>query len=168
MQFSSVQFSCSVVSDSLRPHELQHTRLPCPSPTPGSYTNSCLLSGWCHPTISSFVIPLFSCPQSFPASGSFPMSQFSQSCLTLSNPLHCSCLENPRDGWPWWAALYGVAQSWTRLKWLTAAAVLLIRWPKYWSFSFSWNWLHQAIVKCFGIILERQFPMQNWTKCICN
>ena len=75
MQFSSVQFSCSVVSDSLRPHELQHTRLPCPSPTPGSYTNSCLLSGWCHPTISSFVIPLFSCPQSFPASGSFPMSQ---------------------------------------------------------------------------------------------
>ena len=67
------QFS-SVVSDSLRPHESQRTRPPCLSPTPGVYSNSCPLSQWCHPTISSSVIP-FSCPQSFPASGSFPMSQ---------------------------------------------------------------------------------------------
>ena len=72
---SSVQFSCSVVSHSLRPHELQHARPPCPSPTPGLHPNPCPLSRWCHPTISSSVIP-FSCPQSFPASGSFPMSQF--------------------------------------------------------------------------------------------
>ena len=72
--FSSVQFSCSVVSDSLWPHELQHTRSPCPSPTPGAYPNSCPLSRWCHPTISSSVIP-FSCLQSCPASGSFQMSQ---------------------------------------------------------------------------------------------
>ena len=69
------QFSCSVVSDSLRPHEPQHARPPCPSPTPGVYPNPCPLSRWCHPTISSSVIPFSSCRQSFPASGSFPMSQ---------------------------------------------------------------------------------------------
>src|SRR5574337_634108 len=74
--FSSVQFSCSVVSDSLQPHGLLHTRPPCPSPTPGVYSNSCPLSWCCHPTISSSVIPFSSCLQSFPASGSFQMSQF--------------------------------------------------------------------------------------------
>ena len=74
--WSSVQFSCSVVSDSLRLHGLQHTKLPCPSPTPGVYSNSCPLSWWCHPTISSSVIPFSSCPQSLPASEAFPMSQF--------------------------------------------------------------------------------------------
>ena len=74
-RISSVQFSHSVMSDSLRPHGLQHARPPCPSPTPGVNSNSCPLSQWCHPTISSSVVP-FSCPQSFPASGSFPMSQF--------------------------------------------------------------------------------------------
>ena len=73
--FSSVQFSRSVVSNSLWPHGLQHARPPCPSPTPGIYPNSCPLSRWCHPTISSSVIPFSSCLQSFPASGSFPMSQ---------------------------------------------------------------------------------------------
>ena len=72
----SVQFSRSVVSDSLQPHGLQHTRLPCPSPTPGVHPNPCPLSWWCHPTISSSVIPFSSCLQSFPASGSFQMSQF--------------------------------------------------------------------------------------------
>ena len=77
------------MSDSLWPHGLQHAKLPCPSPTPGACSNSCPLSRWCHPTISSSVAP-FSCPQSFPALGSFQMSQF-----------------------------------------------LCIRWPKYWSFSFS-------------------------------
>ena len=69
----SVQFSCSVMSDSLWPHEPQHTRPPCPSPTPGVYPNLCPLSQWCHPTISSSVVPLSSCPQSFPASGFFPV-----------------------------------------------------------------------------------------------
>ena len=72
----SVQFSRSVVSDSLQTHEPQHTRPPCPSPTPGVYPNSCSLSCWCHPTISSSVVPFSSCLQSFPASGSFQMSQF--------------------------------------------------------------------------------------------
>ena len=75
----SVQFSHSVVSNSLRPHELQHTRPPCPSPTAGVYPNPCPLSWWCHPTISSSVILFSSCPQSFPASGSFQMNQLSTS-----------------------------------------------------------------------------------------
>ena len=71
----SVQFSRSVMSDSLQPHGMQHARPPCPTPAPGVYPNSCPLSRWCHPTISSSVIPFSSCPQSFPASGSFQMSQ---------------------------------------------------------------------------------------------
>ena len=73
--FSSVQFSCSVVSDSLQTHGLQHARPPCPTPTLGVYSNSCPLSQWCHPAISSSVIPFSSCLQSLPVSGSFPMSQ---------------------------------------------------------------------------------------------
>ena len=85
---SSIQVSHSVLSGSLWPHELQHARLPCSSPTPGAYSNSCSLSRWCHPAILSSVVPFSSCLQSFLASGSFPMS-------------------------------------------------LCIRWPKYWSFSFS-------------------------------
>ena len=71
----SVQFSHSVVSDSLRPHELQHARPPCPSPTPGVHSDSRASSRWCHPAISSSVVPFSSCPQSLPASESFPMSQ---------------------------------------------------------------------------------------------
>ena len=86
----SVQFSCSVVSDSLQPHGLQHTRLPCPSPTPRAYSNSCTLSWWCHPSNLSSVIPFSSRFQSFP------------SIRVFSNE-----------------------------------SVLRIRWPKYWSFSFS-------------------------------
>ena len=73
--FSSIQFSHSVVSDSLWPHESQHTRPPCPSPTPGIYPNSRPLSWWCHPTVSSSVVPFSSCPHSFPTSGSFAMRQ---------------------------------------------------------------------------------------------
>ena len=72
---STFQFSRSVVSDSLRPHESQHARPPCPSPTPRVHSNSCLSSQWCHPAVASSVIPFSSCPQSLPASGSFPMSQ---------------------------------------------------------------------------------------------
>ena len=75
VKISSVQLSCSVVSDSLRPHELQHARPPCPSPTPGVYSNTCLSSRWCHPAISSSVVPFSSCPQSLPAPESFPVSQ---------------------------------------------------------------------------------------------
>ena len=83
--FFFVQFSRSVVSDSLRPHGLQHTRLPCPSATPRAYSNSCPSSQWCHPTISSSIVPFFSCLQSFLASGSFTMSQ-----LFISGPKYWS------------------------------------------------------------------------------
>ena len=97
---SSVQFSRSVVSNSLRPHGLQHTRLPCPSPTPGAYTNSCSLSQWCHPIISPSVFPFSSHLQSFPTSGSFPMSQPStsgvQSIRTLAS---ASVLPVTIQGW---------------------------------------------------------------------
>ena len=72
--FSSVQFSRSVMSDSLWPHKLQHANISCPSSAPGAYSRSCPLSQWCHPTLSSSVTPLSSCPQSFPESGSFRMS----------------------------------------------------------------------------------------------
>ena len=75
INYSSVQFSCSVVSDSLWPHESQHARAPCPSPTPRVHSDSCPSSQWCHPAIPSSVIPFFSCPQSLPASESFPVSQ---------------------------------------------------------------------------------------------
>ena len=81
MSFSSVQFSRSDMSDSLRPHESHHARPPCPSPTPGVYSNSCPSSRWCHPTISSSVVPFSSCSQSVPASGSF-----SNELTTRSNP----------------------------------------------------------------------------------
>ena len=76
------------MSDSLSPHGLQHTRLPCPSPSPGACSNSCLLSRWCHPTISYSVDPFSSCLQSFPASVQF--SLVSQSCPTLCDPMNCS------------------------------------------------------------------------------
>ena len=96
-----VQFSRSVVSDSLQPYESQHARPPCPSPTPGVHSNSCPSSRWCHPTISCSVVPLSSCPQSLPKSGSFPMSQCftwgGQSTGVSGNgtPLQYSCLEIP-------------------------------------------------------------------------
>ena len=165
------------MSDSLRPHGLQHTRLPCLSPNPGACSNLCPLSRGCHTTISSSVIPFSSWLQSFPASGPFLMSQLfapggqsigasasatvlpkniqhwfplgwtgwiflqskelSECSPTLQfksinssvlnvegngNPLQCSCLENPRDGRAWWAAIYGVAQSQTWLKRLSSSS----------------------------------------------
>ena len=109
---SSVQFSCSVVSDSLQPHEPQHARPPCPSPTPGVYSNPCSLSQWCHPTISSSVIPFSSCPQSLPASRYFPMSQlFSWGGQSIGVSASTSVLPmNTQDwsplGWTGWISLY--------------------------------------------------------------
>ena len=77
MGFQFISTQChSIISNSLCPHALQHTRPPCPSPTPRVYSNSCPLSQWCHPTISASVVPFSSCLQSFPASGSFQMSQY--------------------------------------------------------------------------------------------
>ena len=97
---SSVQFSCSVMSDSLQPHGLLHTRPLCPSPSPGVCSNSGPLSRWCHPTISSSVVPLSFCLQSFPASGSSPMSQFFTSG-GQSIEASASALVLPKNIWDW-------------------------------------------------------------------
>ena len=99
LQFSSVQFSCSVLSNSLRPHELQHARPPCPSPTPGVHPDSRPLSQWCHPAISSSVVP-FSCPQSLPASESIPMSQlFAWGGQSARVSASASFLSKKSQGW---------------------------------------------------------------------
>ena len=113
IQFSSVQFSCSVTSNSLWPHESQHARPPYPSLTPGVYSNSCPLSvsRWCHPAISFSVVPFSSCPQSLPASGFFPMSQhFAWSGQSIGVSASASVLPmNTQDwsplGWTGWISL---------------------------------------------------------------
>ena len=108
---SSVQFSHSVVSDSLWPHESQHARPPCPSQTPRVYSNSCPSSRWCHPSISSSVIPFSSCPQFLPASGTFPMSQlFARGGQSTGVSASASVLPmNTQDwsplGWTGWISL---------------------------------------------------------------
>ena len=110
-QFSSVQFSRPVMSDSLRSHELQHARPPCPSPTPLVHSNSCPLSQWFHPAISSSVVPFSSCLQSFPESGSFPMSQlFASSGQSIGVSSSTAVLPvNIQDwfplGWAGWISL---------------------------------------------------------------
>ena len=109
--FISVQFSRSVMSDSLRPQELQHTRAPCQLPAPRAHPNSCPLSQWCHPTISSSVVPFSSCSQSFLASGSFPMSQlFSSGGQSIGVSASASVFPvNTQDwsplGWTGWISL---------------------------------------------------------------
>ena len=111
IQFSSVQFRHSVVSNSLRPHESQHTRPPCPSPTPGVYSNPCPSSRWCHLTISSSVVPFSSCPQSLPASGSFPMSQLlasggqSTGVSASASVLPMNTQDRSPLGWTGWISL---------------------------------------------------------------
>ena len=109
--FSSVQFSRLVISDSLRPHEPQHTRPPCPSPTPSVHPNPCPSSQWCHPTISSSVVPFSSCPQLFPASGSFQMSQLftsggqSSGVSALASVLPMNTQDWSPLGWTGWISL---------------------------------------------------------------
>ena len=108
---SSVQFSRSVVSNSLRPHELQHPRPPYPSLTPGVHPNSCALSQWCHPTISSSTVPFSSCPQSLPASESFPMSQLfawagqSTGVSALASVLPMNTQDSSPLEWTGWISL---------------------------------------------------------------
>ena len=122
--FSSVQFSLSVVSDSFWPHGLQHTRLPCPSPTPRVYSNSCPLKQWCHPTISSSVIPFSSCLQSFPALGYFQMSQFFTSDgQSTGVSASASVLPMNIQDFQWIFISF-------RMDWLDLLALL-----------YSWNWL---------------------------
>ena len=104
---SSIQFSHSVLSDSLQPHEPQHARPPCPSPTPRVNPNPYPLSWWCHPIISSSVIPFSSCPQSFPASGSFPMSQLFESggISASASVLPMNTQDWSPLGWTGWISL---------------------------------------------------------------
>ena len=107
--YQSVQFSCSVMYDSLRPHESQHARPPCPSPTPGVHSNSCPSSRRCHPTISPSVVPFSSHLQSFPASGAFPMSQFiashGQSFGASASVLPMNTQDWSPLGWTGWTSL---------------------------------------------------------------
>ena len=111
LKVDSVQFSHSVMSNSFRPHELQYARPPCPSPTPGVYSNSCPSSRWCHPAISPSVTPFSSCPQSLPASGSFPKSQlFTWGGQSIGVSASVSVLPmNSQDwsplGWTGWISL---------------------------------------------------------------
>ena len=120
--FQSVQFSCSVVSDSLRPHESQHARPPCPSPILGVHSNSCPSSQWCHPAISSSVVPFSFCLQSLPVSGSFPMSQlFAWGGLSIGVSASASVLPmNTQDwsplGWTGWISLQVLLDTIKNLK----------------------------------------------------
>ena len=164
------------MSDFLWPHEPQHTRPPCPSPTPGVYSNPCPLSRWCHPTISSSVFP-FSCPQFktilkevgnnldnghiwlFPPIIQFSSVQFSsvaQSCQTLCDPMNCSIQASlsitnswsllklmsvesvmPSNHLILWSPLLLLPSVFPSIRVFSKESVLHIRWPKYWSFSFS-------------------------------
>ena len=126
IQFSSVQFSHSIVSGCLRPHELQHARPPCPSPTPGVYSNSCPSSQWRYPGISSSVIPFSSCLQTLQASGSFPMSQlFSWGGQGIGVSASPSVLSmNTQDwsplGWIGWISLQSKGHSKASILWCSA------------------------------------------------
>ena len=121
VQFSSVQSSLLVVFNSLQLHELQHARPPCPSPTPRVHPDPCPSSRWCHPTISSSVIPFSSCPQSFPASGYFPMSQlFALGGQSIGVSASTSVLPmNTQDwslGWIGWISLQSKGLSNTTIQ----------------------------------------------------
>ena len=133
--FSSVQFSCSVESNSMWPHESQYARPPCPSPTPGVHPNSRPLSRWCHPAISSSVVPFSSCPQSLPASESIAAKSL-QSCPTLCNPT---------DGSPPGSTAPGILQART-LEWVAI------------SFSNAWKW--KMKVKSLSCV---RFLATTWT-----
>ena len=139
--FSSVQFSHSVLSDSVRPHGLQHTRPSCQSPTPRDYTNSCPLSRWCHPTISSSSVPFSSHPHSFPATGSFQMSQlFIWGGQSIAVSASASVLPmNIQDwfplGWTGWISLQskGLSRVFSNAK---LSTILLLPFV-YWCYNLS-------------------------------
>ena len=149
LQFSSVQFSHSVVSDSLWPHESQHTRPPCPSPTPGVHSDSRPSSQWCHPAISSSVVPFSSCPQSLPASKSFPMSQlFAWGGQSTGVSASASFLPKKSQGWsPWewtgWISLKSKGPSRvfsnTQFKCINSSALSLLHSPTLTSIHDHWK-----------------------------
>ena len=148
------QFSGSVVSDSLRPHELQHARPPCPSPTPGVHPNPCPLSRWCHPTISSSVIfftqSFSSCPQSFPASGNekFKMSHFFASG-GQSIGVSASALVLPMNTQDWWSIRLGRNQSHLSVPWTYQASYSLLQ-------NSTWLSLSHFIVAYAQMLLNQR------------
>ena len=149
MSYSSVQFSHSVVSDSLQPHESQHARPPCPSPTFQVHPNPCPLSRWCHPTISTSVVPFSSCPQSFPPSGSFQMSQFFASHgQSIGVPASTSVLPMNTQDWSHLGLLVGSPRSprdsqgsspTPQFKSINSSALSLLHSPTLTSIEDHWN-----------------------------
>ena len=144
-QFSSVQFSRSVVSDSLSPHESQHARPPCPSPTPGVLSNSRPSSQWCHPAMSSSVVPICSCPQSLPASGSFPMTQlFAWGGQSIGVSASTSVLPMNTQGWSplgWtgWILLQSKGLSTPQFKSINSSALSFLHSPTLTSIHDHWK-----------------------------
>ena len=141
----SVQFSHSVLSDSLRPHGLQHARPPCPSPMPRVYSNSCPLSWWCHSTVSSSVVPFSSCPQSLPVSGSFQMSQlFTSGGQGIGVSASTSVLPmNTQDwfplGWTGWISLQSKGLSRPQFKTMNSSALSFLYSPTLTSIHDHWK-----------------------------
>ena len=149
-QFSSVQFSRSVVSDSLQPHESQHARPPCPSSTPGVHSDSRPLNQWCHPAISSSVVPFSSCPQSLLASESFPMSQFftwggqSTGGSALASVLPKNTQDWSPSEWTGWISLQSkglsrVFSNTTQFKSINSSALSLLHSPTLTSIHDHWK-----------------------------
>ena len=140
-------FSRSVMSDSLWPHGLQHVRLPCPSPTPGAYSNSCPSHWWCHPTISSSVTPSYSCPQPFPVSGSFPMSWlFASAGQSIGVSASTSVLLMNIQGWfplglAGWISLQSKGLSRVFSNTTVQKHQFFSAQPSLWSNSYSPTWL---------------------------
>ena len=148
---SSVQFSHSVMSDSLRPHGMQHARLPCPSPTPRACSNSCPLSRWCHPTISSSVVPFSSCLQYFPASGALPLSQlFTSGGQSIGASASASVLPmSIQDwfplGWTGWISLQSKRLSRVFSNTTVQKHQFFIAQPSLWSNSYICTWLLERL-----------------------
>ena len=154
---SFFQFSRSVVSDSLKPHGLQHARPPCSSPTSGVYPNSRPLSRWCHPTISSSVIPFSSCPQSFPASGSFQMGQhFASSGQSIAVSASTSVLPmNTQD----WSPLEWT--SWISLQSMGLSRVFNITVQKHQFFGAQLSSQSNSHIHIW--LLEKPIALTRWT-----
>ena len=146
-----LSFNLSVVSDSLRPHGLQHARSPCPSPSPGSCSNSCPLNQWCHPTFASSVIPFSSCLQFFPASGSFLMSWlFTSGSQSLGASVSASVLPmNIQDWFPWgWTGLISLKSkglSWVLFNTTVQKHQFFGIQPSLWSNSHIYMFLYHHI-----------------------
>ena len=176
--FPSIQFSRSVVSDSLWPHGLQHARPPCPSPTPGVYPKSCPLSQWCHPTFSPFVVPFSSYPQSFPASGSFQMSQlFTSGGQGIGVSASTSVLPMNTQNWSplgwtgWILAVQGTVKSLLQYH-SSKASILrpsdLVRWSGI-PISFRiFQFIVIHTVKGFGIVNKAEIDVFLELSCFFN